>query len=69
MGEILTTEVVAQKLGVSPRRIRQLKDELGLRPQVIGKALVFDVQDLKALRTRLKQLASTGRGKPRGKKE
>ncbi|HEY0545279.1 MAG TPA: hypothetical protein VGC91_07895 [Pyrinomonadaceae bacterium] len=64
MAQIITTEVAAEMLGVTPQRVRQIARELGLEPQQIGKALIFSSADIKKMQTRK---TSRGPAKPEQK--
>lgn len=55
MDEILTSEIVAKKLGITSMRVRQLIKELGLKPRSIGKAHVFSSDDLLKMSERNKR--------------
>ncbi|HXG94160.1 MAG TPA: hypothetical protein VNN73_17585 [Blastocatellia bacterium] len=57
---IITTEVAASALGLTPQRVRQLAKELGIQPQTIGKALIFSPADLRKMQAR-----NTNVGRPK----
>lgn len=58
--KILTSQVIADTLGISVQRVRQLAKELSIEPQTIGKALIFSPADLKKMQGRSKKV-----GRPR----
>lgn len=50
-----TTNAVAAKLGISPQRVRQLINELGIEAQWVGKSMILDTEDIKKLEKRKTQ--------------
>lgn len=53
--KINTTETVANALGLTPQRVRQLVRELNIEPTRIGKAIVLSDADVKKLERRKTQ--------------
>jgi hypothetical protein len=54
--QILTSQTIADTLGISVQRVRQLAKELNIEPQTIGKALIFTPADLKKMQGRSKKV-------------
>lgn len=63
MEKIITTEVAADALGISVRRVRQLIKDLRIEPQMIGKAIILSPADLKKMQTRKTQRGPAKKGK------
>ncbi|MEK6281893.1 MAG: hypothetical protein AABN95_16185 [Acidobacteriota bacterium] len=61
--KINTTETVANALGLTPQRVRQLVKELNIEPTMIGKAIVLSDADVKKLERRKTQRGPTKKEK------
>lgn len=61
-----TTNAVAAKLGITPQRVRQLVEELGIEPTWVGKSMVLEDSDIKKLENRKTQRGPAKGGKQKG---
>lgn len=64
---INTTQSIADSLGISTERVRQIAKQLNLTPQMIGKAMTFSDAQRRQIE-KAKNGAQVGRPKKGGKK-
>lgn len=58
-----TTNAVAAKMGITPQRVRQLINELGIEPTWVGKSMILEDSDIKKIERRKTQRGPAKRDK------